>query len=197
MKTSANSASCPEQWSPRGRTIRTFTMIEFIIASVASVLLITTVLAILLFPYHAWGDSVAKFYLDHRFRIVRERILRGIEGKYGLRSASLNSIHIFPGRSTRVEWIDFDVDDNDIPTEDQTNDDVTCRVIVTPGLGLSARTIPRSGRPESLLRPKITVQKFEVTRNDRIITVVLALSTSWGGKTFTREQYFNVYIRNN
>ncbi|NOY82097.1 MAG: hypothetical protein GXP31_13960 [Kiritimatiellaeota bacterium] len=171
-------------------------MVEFIIASVASVLILTTVLAILLFPYRAWGEAVANFYLDHRIRIVRERILRGIDGKYGLRAASLSSIEIQPGETTQVEWIDFDIDDNDIPTEDQTNDDVTCRVIVTPGLGLSVRTTPGSGQPKSLLRPKIKVSKFQVTQNDRKITVVLALSTSWGGKTFTREQNFDVYIRN-
>ena len=193
-----NSHSRPGASSaPTSRRIsRRFTLVELLIATTATMLLMTTVLAVLLFPYRAWGATVANFYLDHRIRIVRERILRGIEGKYGLRAASLSSIEIQPGETTQVEWVDFDVDDNDTPTPDDTNDDVTCRVVVTPGLGLAARTLPGSGKPESMLRPTMKVSKFEVTQEDREITVVLALSTEWGGKTYTREQSFHVHIRN-
>lgn len=178
------------------RSVRGFTLVEMMFAAAATLLLLATVMAVLLFPYRAWGGLVANFYLDHRIRIVREQILRGIDGKYGLRAASLSSIQIQPGKTTQVEWVDFDVDDNDIPTPDDTTDDVTCRVLVTPGLGLAARTLPASGRPKSMLGHNVKVQKFDVTQKDRMLSIVLALSTQWGGKTYTREQNFDVYIRN-
>jgi len=178
------------------RTHRRFTMVELVFATVTTTLLSATILAVLLLPYRAWGEAVANFYLDHRIRIVRERILRGIDGKYGLRAASLGSIEIQPGETTQVEWVDFDIDDNDTPTPDDPNDDVTCRVLVTPGQGLAARTLPGSGQPQSMLRPTIKVDKFTVTQDNRKLTVVLALSTKWAGKTYTREQSFDVHIRN-
>lgn len=182
--------------SPKRRSVHRFTMVEMLFASAATVLLLATVATVLLFPYRAWGESVANFYLDHRIRIVRERILRGIDGGYGLRAASLGSIQIQPGETTQVEWVNFDVDDNDIPTPDNPNDDVTCRVVVTPGLGLAARTLPGSGTPKSMLGHNVTVERFDVTQKNRTLSIVLALSTQWGGKTYTREQNFDVYIRN-
>jgi len=174
---------------------RAFTLTELLFVGAIGAIVLGLALALLVWPSRSWGEAIANFYLDFYVRLTRERIVRGVENKYGLRSASLSTIQIQPGRTTQVEWVDFDVDDNDNPTI-ETNDDVRCRVIVNPGLGLSARTTPGSGTPESLLPSGIQVQTFNVTQHGRVIHVDLGLKTTWGGRTYTRTDHFDVYIRN-
>ncbi len=175
---------------------RNFTLVELLVASAIGFVILGLALALLLHPYRVWEDMAAQFLLDHQLRMVRERMLHGVENRYGLLSASAASVQLQPGQTTNVEWVDFDVDPNQPPTPDQSNDDVTCRVMVTPGLGLTARTVPGSGRPVSLLRPNVKVNQFDVQRNGRTLHVTLALQVRQGGKTYVRSTQFDVFLRN-
>ena len=175
---------------------RHFTLVEFMIAMTLGLVILALTLALLLYPYRIWEQLSAQFQVDQQMRLVRGRILHGIDGHYGLRSARLASIHIKPGNSKRVEWIDFDVDDNDPPTPDVTNDDTTCRIMITPNRGLKAHTVPHTGNWTYLVKAPIKTEKFLVTKNGRTIHVILALELTQGGQTYTRQQEFDVYIRN-
>lgn len=179
----------------RGRR-RCFTLLELILAGVVGSMVIAAVMSIMIFSLRTWQTGLAQWELAQQMRLAREKILRGIEGRIGLRQAEESSIHIFPGKSPRVEWIDFDVDRNDVPTPDRHNDNLRCRIIKNPGLSLAARTTPGSGKPMALLRTSIEPSVVEIQKVGRELIYELTLSLTRGGRTYSRSKIFRTYLVN-
>mgnify|MGYP006281480847 CR=1 FL=1 len=159
-------------------------------------MVLAVVLSVLIFGLRTWQHGLAQWELDQQLRLGREKVLRGIDGRIGLRQAEEHSVKIYPGDSENVEWVDFEVDMNPTPTPDASSDNHTCRVITNPGLSLSARTVPDSGTPESLLRTSMIPTAIEIEQQRREITYDLTLSLKRGGRTYSRSQSLRSYIIN-
>ena len=173
-----------------------FTLVEIMIAAGVMSLVLASLMSVYLFAARMYHENSAVLYLDQQFRLAREKILGSIEGQYGIMEANQNSIRIFPGNSDQVDRIDFTVDGNDIVTPDTRNDDIQCRIMRNPGLGLTARTVPVNGRPKRMLDGNVQVQSMNINRNGDIITFNLTLSTTVGGESFSRSQNIRVNLTN-
>jgi len=175
---------------------RRFTVTEFLVAMSLSLLLLSSLIAVLLFPAGALQQAMAMWLLDQQVKIARERILRGLEDRHGLRAAESHTIQIFPGESEQVEWMDFDVDNNAFPTPDLSNDNLECRVLTNPGLELTGRTTPGSGKPIRLGLANIKTEVLQIEQDDRMVTLNGTVSTVVGGKTLYRSFVIRTFLIN-
>ena len=173
-----------------------FTLVEILIAAGVMSLVLASLMSVYLFAYRMYQQSSALLHLDQQFRIAREKILGGIDGKYGVMEASQESVSIFPGNSEKVEWMKFAVDDNNIVTLDNPNDDINCRVMTNPGLGLITKTTPGHGKPIKMLDSDVKAERMEMDKNGDIVTIALTLSTVIGGDKFTRTHNMRVFLTN-
>jgi hypothetical protein len=65
-----------------------FTLPELVVATAVSVVVFTLALGSILGTLRLWRESMTQSHLSRQSRIVRERLLRGVQGQYGLRHAS-------------------------------------------------------------------------------------------------------------
>ena len=70
---------------PRDRSA--FTLVELLVATTLSLLVVSMVLTILVRNSGVWRDGLARAHISEQSRLARERILHGINGKFGLRNA--------------------------------------------------------------------------------------------------------------
>jgi hypothetical protein len=75
-----------------------FTLTEVLVASSLSILVVAMVMTLLVKNLEIWRDSLARLQLSEDSRIVRERILRGLHGKYGLRHARRSQLAFTVGQ---------------------------------------------------------------------------------------------------
>ncbi len=64
-----------------------FTLIEALVASALSVGVVAMVLVLLVKNLESMRDDLARLQLSEHSRLVRERVLHGLNGRYGLRHA--------------------------------------------------------------------------------------------------------------
>ena len=166
-----------------------FTLAEMLISLPIGVIVLGTVATMLVQVYKSWRDGVAMWYLSQEARIARERILRGIEGSYGVREGSYETVSIQGGSSPHVERLDFD------------DEGIKCRIQTNPGLGMSEKALAGgtgSGTPGSMLHDSINDEYLLFTLNSSTRTLVtdLTLSLEMGGKTYVHTQRISTYMLN-
>lgn len=69
-----------------------FTLTEFMIAAAITTLVLASVSALLIGMLRTWNSYSATLDLSIQSRLLRERILHGIQGEFGLRHADRKSI---------------------------------------------------------------------------------------------------------
>jgi len=99
-----------------------FTIIEIMIALVASVILIGGVLSIYLMSLRTWREGSMDAALERTAGIIMEKIVRGPYGRFGIREADIGTVDVSESGNAVV----FMVDKNDPPTP-EISDDVTSR----------------------------------------------------------------------
>ncbi len=188
------------------------TLIEMMTAVVIASLVFAMLYSMMAWPMGLWHKAMAQWQLEQQSRLLRERMLRGIEYQFGLREAERGSIKIQPGKTKQVEWINFDVDDGDFPGSTSAgrgggkgkgkggggggSESVRCFILKNPGHNLAARTTPGSGKPKAIIRDPVTCEKLEFTEQGRQLRVDYTLSIKAGGETYTKRNVMLVTLLN-
>lgn len=154
-----------------------FTMTEVLVASGLSVLVAAMVMTVLVKNLEIWRDGMARLHLSEQSRIVRERILHGLNGQYGLRHARRSQLVIASGQ---VLFSDV-ASSNPVILVLATNqppfyEDYT-----------GTNTIVRGGA---------YVESFAVSSNGSILNIDLTLAVAGKGKTYSQPQQIRVYLLN-
>ncbi len=78
--------------SRRPTPVRGYTLVEVLTASAVMLLVVAAALSALLASQRFWRHGVERGRLSQQTRLVRERLLGGIDGRYGLRFARRGSV---------------------------------------------------------------------------------------------------------
>ena len=79
-------------------TAAAFTLTEMLIASALSLMVTAMVLTLLVKNLELWRDGMARLQLSEQSRLVRERVLHGLNGRFGLRHARRSQITVAADR---------------------------------------------------------------------------------------------------
>jgi prepilin-type N-terminal cleavage/methylation domain-containing protein len=96
-----------------------FTLVEVMVASLIGLLVLAAVIAIQMMSTRTFAEGSADAKLERAGNLVLEKIVRGPSGQYGLREARLGTVCVSEGP---MGYITFQVDRNDPPTFDTTDD---------------------------------------------------------------------------
>ena len=177
---------------------RHFTLPEVMIASALVMIVVAGMLSVMLFGLRLWRNAVTESYFEQQFRLVRERINRGLEGGVGLRECEASSVSVVSGPTGSIHWVDFYVDTNTPPTPRTRNDDVACRLETSTAAPheLAAEVVPGSGTAELLIRPGFETTHMDITRLGNVVTIDVTLRLTSGGRVFTRTRRMTTYVAN-
>lgn len=154
---------------PRCRR-RHFTLTELMFVTVIMGFVTLALLNLYLFPFRMWHINTANFTMTIQGKIIREKILCGVDDDAGLRAAMMNSLHMSSENSGTTERLDYDMDTQKPPTLDKTSDDLNCALRFNPGQGLVFQSTPGSGQPIPLSRRVKDVTALNFTLSNRILT---------------------------
>ena len=101
---------------------RGFTLPEMIISLIAAVMLIGGVCIVYLMAIRSWAEGSSNVALERTAGILMEKIVRGINGRFGLREADIGLVTV----SEDGHSVTYTVDKNDPPTS-WNSDDITSR----------------------------------------------------------------------
>ena len=174
-----------------------FSLTELLFSTTISLFVVSVMLAFLIQTIQTWRDCSSKAFMTQQSRLIRERILRGIEGGYGIREASLKSLSIDASRSARMSDVSFLVDNNEWPTP-KTDDDVRCDIQSTPQQALfAAADVDGGGISRLMHRRSVKVESFEVGRSNRMVETSIKLTYQIADQVFTNTQQIKTYLVNN
>jgi hypothetical protein len=160
------------------------------------ILLMACIASLLYYPVRMAAEGRARVNLNHQMRIVRERMLRGVSGQVGLRSARRDSIDVYSDSST-VDWVSFRVDTNPVPTLSQSSDDLSCWIFGLDRMLYSWWAAPDGAwSMRDLLRGNVRLRRLDIRRTEDELALDLALETQVGGKTVERAARINVAFCN-
>lgn len=154
-----------------------FTLTEMLIASALSVLVFAMVLTLLLVSLSLWREGMARHQLSADSRIVRERILHGIDGQFGLRHAQRSLITV------TSDQIDF----YDVASSNEFS-------LLWPSNRPPAY-VDRSGT-QPLIRSGSVVDSIAIAITNDILNIDLTLAITNAGKKYTQPQQLRVYLLN-
>ena len=179
---------------------RSFTVVELLFATAILGVVMAAMLNLYLFPFRVWYNNTAYWGLTIQGKLVRERILCGVDrNDAGLRAAMMSSLHLSHENSTNTDRLDYDVDMGLPPTIDTFNDDLNCAVRYNPGVGLVFQSTPGSGQPVPLSRRVADVGSLTFTMNNttRILTAQAELrARNFRGGTILYPITIQTYIYN-
>lgn len=157
-----------------------FTMPELLVAAAISLLVLVMVLTVFIGTLGMWRDGMARLLLSQQSRLVREKMLRGIDSQYGLRSAS---------------WTSLSGISNGLAFQDGVSTNVFAILMPTN----QAVEVWNAARTRRLAgSPGVVVSYARITQPDpRKIVIDLTLSATTGGKTYSQPQRISVYMLNN
>lgn len=174
---------------------RSFTLVEVMLALIIASLVFAMLYAMLGRPMGLWQEAMAKWHLNSQVRLVREKMLRGIDGRYGLREAYNDTIDIQPGKTEEVEWIYFDVE-SDPPDLTNDNQQPRCLILMNPGQNIGSRTTPGDGEIKTMTSPDVVCTKMDFAHEYGKITADYTFTTEVNGKTFTQQGQFFTNLTN-
>ena len=167
-----------------------FTLVEIMIALTISVVILGAVITILIQTLWIWRDGTSWMYLTEQTRLVREKMLRGLDGKYGLRQASASNYSV--SSSGGQDMLTFGVETNIWPTT-STADDRLYTVLLQTGeqLGVSG-----TDRPTVLARPDVKAKLLDFTANGRTVSATYRVVVQIGGRSFTNKHSMTTFLVN-
>ncbi|MFA7157862.1 MAG: hypothetical protein WC299_01060 [Kiritimatiellia bacterium] len=154
-----------------------FTLTEVLVASGLSVLVVAMVMTILVKNLEVWRDGMARLQLSEHSRIVRERILHGINGQYGLRHARRSQLTFASGQV--------------LFTDAASSNPVI--LVMSPGQPASYQDYTGTN---SIVRGGTFVESVSFSTNGNIFNIDLTLAVSSRGKTYSQPQRIRVYLLN-
>ena len=173
---------------------RTFTLVEVVIVSGLSVILLAIVLPLFVLPTKAWYMNMNMWRVDEETRQLNQEILSCVShGSIGAGLRSARRATIVPGSATGQAWVDFTVDQNTIPTPNNTGDDQAWRIQWTSGTGM---VLVYNNQSKPMLDTDITESATFNMVSDRIMTANVTLQRTLRGKTYSRTITRTIYLIN-
>ncbi len=99
-----------------------FTLLEVVFTLIVAVMLIGGVFLVYLMSIRSWEEGARNASLERTAGIIVEKIVRGVNGRFGLREADVGTLQV----SADGHSVNFLVDKHDPPTS-WTSDDTTSR----------------------------------------------------------------------
>ena len=153
-----------------------FTLTEVLVASALSVMVVTMVLTLLVKNLEVWRDSMARLQLSEHSRIIRERVLHGINGQFGLRHA----------RRSQLAYATDQILFNDV-----TSSNVMILILAS---NQPAAWLDYTGT--NSIRDGTIVDKIALSTNGNILNIDLTLAIISKGKKYSQPQQIRVYMLN-
>ncbi len=168
-----------------------FTMVEVLMACSVGVIVLGVMMILLVQSLRIWRDGSAMMQLTFQSRMARERVLRGLDGRNGLRQASSRSFAITPGGGS-LDRLLFRVDPGDWPTADPGDDyaytldtDAERRLRVDgPFL-----TVP-------LYKPGFRTEVVALSSSGRTVHARIEVTLQTGGRSYTNRQIIQTFLCN-
>lgn len=155
-----------------------FTLTEVMVAASVTTLVLALVSALLIGMLRTWNTNSATQDLSVQSRLLRERLLYGIQGQFGLRHAARGSI-VYATNSLQFQDSESS---NRFTVTLQTNQPVR----IQDADGSNVFTTPAGVRLKS----------STVTWASNLLTMDLTLSLSDGRKVWTQSQQIRAYLLN-
>ena len=167
-----------------------FTLVEILIASTISMVLLGGIMAVFLTSLNVWVMGSTDMSLERYGTLTLEKIVRGMGGRYGLREANGSTIAI----DADGNGITFTVDKNDPPTS-SAGDDTTVRVYLDPSNGNMMYDPDTSiaGNAFNISREGV-VRDITFTQNGDVISVDVWLSQDVTPSSRTVEMRFQTSV---
>ena len=153
-----------------------FTLTEVLVASALSVIVVTMSLTLLVKNLEIWRDSMARLQLSEHSRIIRERVLHGINGQFGLRHA----------RRSQLAYTTDQILFNDV-----TSSNVMILILAS---NQPAAWLDYTGT--NSIRNGTVVDKIALSTNGNILNIDLTLAIISKGKKYSQPQQIRVYMLN-
>ncbi len=153
-----------------------FTLTEVLVASALSVIVVTMALTLLVKNLEIWRDSMARLQLSEHSRIIRERVLHGINGQFGLRHA----------RRSQLAYTTDQILFNDV-----TSSNVMILILAS---NQPAAWLDYTGT--NSIRDGTVVDKIALSTNGNILNIDLTLAIISKGKKYSQPQQIRVYMLN-
>jgi len=154
-----------------------FTLTELLIASALSIMVVAMVLTLLVKNLEIWRDGMARLQLSEHSRIVRERVLHGINGQFGLRHARRSQL---------------------VCAKDQVlfNDVSSSNAMILVLASNQPPTWLDSTGTNNIVRGSTFVDSIDLSTNGNILNIDLTLAVTSKGKKYTQPQQIRVYMLN-
>ncbi len=154
-------------------------MPELLVATAISLLVMGMVMTVFVGTLGVWRDGMAHLQLSQQSRLVREKILRGIDGQYGLRQASRSSV---------------DAVSNGIVFQDSASTNIFA-ILMPTNQAVQLWDIALGRQLAG--SPGVVVSRYSaVHTNARTLVLDLVLSVESGGKEYTEPQRISVDMLN-
>lgn len=154
-----------------------FTLTEVLIASALSIVVVAMVLTLLVKNLEIWRSGMARMQLSEHSRLIRERVLHGINGQFGLRHA----------RRSQLVCATDQVLFNDVATSNA--------MILVLASNQPASYLDYTGT-NRIVRGGTVVEKIAITNEGNILNINLTLAVTSKGKKYSQPQQIRVYLLN-
>ncbi len=154
-----------------------FTLTEVLVASALSAVLMAMVMTLLVRNSGLWRDSMTRLQLSENSRVVRERVLHGMNGSLGLRQARRSQIVL---STNQVSF--YDVASSNLLT-----------LLLVPG---QPPAYSDQDGTYLLIRSGAFVESAGMAITGNVLTIDLTLAITNRGKKFTQPQQIRGYLFN-
>ena len=156
-----------------------FTLSEVLVAAALSSLILAMFLTLLVKSLGLWREGMARLQLSEHSRVMRERVLHGINGQFGLRHASRTQVIYSTNQITFSEVSAI-----------ATN-------VFTLLLNASqSAAYLDTGTQRRLIQSSTFVDQVSITNKGNILNIDLTLAMTNGWKKYTQPQQIRVYMLN-
>ena len=155
-----------------------FTLVEVLIAAAISTLVLAMVVTVIISTLKTWSEGSSRARLGMQGRILRERLLYGIEDQCGLDHASRNSV-VYTNNTLQFQ---------------DAFSGSSFTILLQANAPLRVQNA--SGSNVLTTGSDILLQSSSVTRTGGVIVLDLVLSLQDGQKTYTQPQQIRAYMLN-
>ena len=162
-----------------------FTLVEMLISVSVSTIVITGIVLLFVQLWGGWCNALADWQLMTQSRLVREKMLHGIAGQYGLREAQLSTLAISTNGSNNSVVF------NDLGTN--VTIQLSSSNSLTAGAASIINILPSAVYINAI---KMSLTTSTVCQTFSILTMNVTMQTTVAGKTYIYPQNLNTYLIN-
>ena len=160
-------------------TTAAFTLSEVLVAAALSSLILAMFLTLLVKTLGVWRDGMARLQLSEHSRVTRERVLRGLDGQFGLRYAGRAQL------SYTTNQIAF--------REVSTNATNAFTLLLNAN---QPAAYSNAAGQRRLIQSRTFVDQVSIATNGNILNIDLVLALTNGWKKYTQPQRIRTYMLN-